>query len=76
MYKVSSNAACGVTCAWVGLSPVSARQKHKGSSPDDLRNGSRLIVFVLGGVSYSEMRCAYEVTHANNSCEVIIGKSS
>ncbi len=55
------------------LSPVSARQKHKGSSPDDL--SSRLIVFVLGGVSYSEMRCAYEVTHANKSCEVIIGKS-
>uniref|UniRef100_A0A671MHA3 Syntaxin-binding protein 3-like n=1 Tax=Sinocyclocheilus anshuiensis TaxID=1608454 RepID=A0A671MHA3_9TELE len=61
--------------AWNGSRAVSARQKHKGSSPDDLRSGSRLILFVLGGVTYSEMRCAYEVTHANKSCEVIIGKS-
>lgn len=54
--------------------PHSARQKHKASSLDDRRTGSRLIIFVLGGICFSEMRSAYEVTQAVKSCEVIIGK--
>uniref|UniRef100_UPI0037E792E1 syntaxin-binding protein 3 n=1 Tax=Semicossyphus pulcher TaxID=241346 RepID=UPI0037E792E1 len=61
--------------AWNGSGAVSARQKHKASSQDDRRTGSRLIIFVLGGMCYSEMRCAYEVTQAVKSCEVIIGSS-
>ncbi|XP_029285884.1 syntaxin-binding protein 3 [Cottoperca gobio] len=61
--------------AWNGSGAISARQKHKASSQDERRTGSRLIVFVLGGISYSEMRCAYEVTQAVKSCEVIIGSS-
>lgn len=52
----------------------SARQKHKPSAQDERRGGSRLIIFVIGGISYSEMRAAYEVTHAVKSCEVIIGE--
>ncbi|KAF3835425.1 hypothetical protein F7725_027983 [Dissostichus mawsoni] len=61
--------------AWNGSGAVSARQKHKASSQDERRTGSRLIVFVVGGMSYSEMRCAYEVTQTVKSCEVIIGSS-
>ncbi|KAM7013148.1 syntaxin-binding protein 3 [Tautogolabrus adspersus] len=61
--------------AWNGSGAVSARQKHKASSQDDRRTGSRLIIFILGGMCFSEMRSAYEVTQAVKSCEVIIGSS-
>ncbi|CAL1594072.1 unnamed protein product [Knipowitschia caucasica] len=60
--------------AWNGSGAVSARQKHKGSSQDE-RRGARLIIFIIGGLSHSEMRCAYEVTQAVKSCQVIIGSS-
>ena len=33
-----------------------------------------MFVFVMGGVSYSEMRTAYEVSAANKNWEVIIGE--
>uniref|UniRef100_A0A2M4AKI1 Putative vesicle trafficking protein sec1 n=1 Tax=Anopheles triannulatus TaxID=58253 RepID=A0A2M4AKI1_9DIPT len=39
-----------------------------------VKNLPRLIVFVVGGCSYSEIRCAYEVTAAKN-WEVYIGSS-
>ncbi|NXX88768.1 STXB3 protein, partial [Centropus bengalensis] len=60
---------------WNGSGVVSARQKPKGSYKGERKSGARLIIFVIGGVSYSEMRSAYEVSEAYKSCEVIIGST-
>ncbi|KAH0618358.1 hypothetical protein JD844_017473 [Phrynosoma platyrhinos] len=54
---------------------IFARHKPKTSHSDDRKSGSKLIVFVIGGITYSEMRCAYEVSQAYKSCEVIIGST-
>ncbi|EPQ03870.1 Syntaxin-binding protein 3 [Myotis brandtii] len=60
---------------WNGSGAVSARQKPRGNYLEDRKNGSTLIVFVIGGITYSEMRCAYEVSQAHKSCGVIIGST-
>lgn len=36
------------------------------------RNGARVILFTLGGMTYSEMRCAYEITR-DDKREVFFG---
>ncbi|NWI19295.1 STXB3 protein, partial [Crypturellus soui] len=58
-----------------GSRVASARQKPKASYQDERRNGTKLIIFVIGGITYSEMRCAYEISQAYRPCEVIIGST-
>lgn len=46
---------------------------HKDKNTPNVKNVPRLIVFVIGGMTYSEMRCAYEVTKEVKNWEVVIG---
>ncbi|XP_045468869.1 protein ROP [Harmonia axyridis] len=57
--------------------PSSARygQWHKDRGQQTVKNVPRLLVFIVGGMSFSEVRCAYEVTAAVKNWEVIIGSS-
>ena len=46
---------------------------HKDKNALNVKNVPRLIIFIIGGITYSEMRCAYEVTRDIKTWEVIVG---
>ncbi|VEL33533.1 unnamed protein product [Protopolystoma xenopodis] len=56
--------------------PISARygQWHRDKTQQQ-RTGPRLIFFILGGISYSEMRCAYEVMElpSGKNWDILVG---
>lgn len=63
------------TRKWDWHSKAQSKRDEPSEAPKAAQAGARLIVFVLGGMSYSEMRSVYEVTNATGR-PVIIGSTS
>lgn len=57
--------------------PTSVRygQWHKDKKETQTKNQPRILVFIVGGACYSELRAAYEVTNEKKNWEIIMGGS-
>ncbi|XP_065191970.1 syntaxin-binding protein 1-like [Sycon ciliatum] len=73
--KEAQTAALSGDDSQASSGPISARWKFKPDShvAAEAKSGPRLIIVVVGGATYSELRAAYEVSKANSTWEVIIG---
>jgi len=63
------------SCANDVMCHCSARygQWHKERGQTSAKSGPRMMFFIIGGISYSEMRCAYEVTQSSKNWEILVG---
>jgi len=53
---------------------ISARTRyHWTNVRGQARTGPRLIFFVIGGITYSETRAAYEIGEGNKAWDIIVG---
>merc|ERR1719348_7265 len=61
----------------VKQAPTSVRygQWHKDKKETQTKNQPRILVFIVGGACYSELRAAYEVTNEKKNWEIIMGGS-
>ncbi|OXA58354.1 protein ROP [Folsomia candida] len=50
-------------------------QWHRDKGQQNIKNVPRLIIFIVGGATFSEMRTAYEVTNISKNWEIIIGST-
>lgn len=76
-FQINSRINPSNTVLCIGTFNSSARYGHwhKDKAQTAIKNVPRVIVFVVGGASFSEMRCAYEVTAQTKNWEIIVGSS-